>query len=155
MVTRREFIQASALLGGAAMGGNSFGPLRFPGKDSTVINPIVTTAPGKLLGRYTNGVYSFKGILTVPPLKVDSVSGRLCLRSPGGGTGCVRGWTAGAAGSRLWRILGRPFGAREDERRLSGAQCLDTKSACQEEKAGDGLAPRRRLRSRFWRSGPL
>ena len=62
MVTRREFIQASALLGGVAIGGNSFGPLRFRGKDSAAINPIVTTAPGKLRGRYTNGVYSFKGI---------------------------------------------------------------------------------------------
>ena len=33
MVTRREFIQASALLGGVAIGGNSFSPLRAPGND--------------------------------------------------------------------------------------------------------------------------
>ena len=62
MVTRREFIQASSLLGGVAICGNSFSPLRALGKDSAAINPIVTTALGKLRGRYANGVYSFKGI---------------------------------------------------------------------------------------------
>ncbi len=62
MVTRREFIQASALLGGVAIGGNSFSPLRAPGKDSAAINPTVTTALGKLRGAHVNGVYSFKGI---------------------------------------------------------------------------------------------
>lgn len=77
MVTRREFIQASALLGGVAIGGNSFGPLRFPGKDSAAINPIVTTALGKLRGRYANGVYSFKGVHYGA-----STEGRLRFRPP-------------------------------------------------------------------------
>ena len=155
MVTRREFIQASTWLGGVAIGRNSFSPLRAPGKDSAAINPTVTTALGKLRGRYANGVYSFKGVHYGA-----STEGRLRFRPPVP----AKPWVGIRMRTRLDRrrrrfsamaILGRPFRAREDERRLSCAQCLDTRFACPGEKAGVGLAPRRRLRSRFWRSGPL
>ena len=77
MVTRREFIQASTWLGGVAIGGNSFSPLRAPGKDSAAINPTVTTALGKLRGRYANAVYSFKGVHYGA-----STEGRLRFRPP-------------------------------------------------------------------------
>ena len=77
MVTRREFIQASALLGGVAIGGNSFSPLRAPGNDFAAVNPTVTTPLGKLRGRYANGVYSFKGVHYGA-----STEGRLRFRPP-------------------------------------------------------------------------
>ena len=62
MVTRREFIQASTWLGELQLAEIFSSPLRAPGKDSAAINPTVTTALGKLRGRYANAVYSFKGV---------------------------------------------------------------------------------------------
>ena len=55
MVTRRQFILASAFSAESQLAA-ILSPSRAPGKDSAAINPTVTTALGKLRGRYANGV---------------------------------------------------------------------------------------------------
>jgi hypothetical protein len=61
MITRRELIRNSVLMGGAAFGRGAFGSVLAHGKGRAATEPIVTTALGKLRGAHTNGAYSFKG----------------------------------------------------------------------------------------------
>ena len=156
MVTRREFIQASTWLGGVAIGRNSFSPLRAPGKDSAAINPTVTTALGKLRGRYANGVYSFKGVHYGA-----STEGRLRFRPPVPAKPWVGIRDAYEVGPPAPQVLGYGgFWAGLSGPGRMSEDCLVLNVwtpglRAQGEKAGVGLAPRRRLRSRFWRSGPL